>query len=452
MDNLTKFKEILSSILNASITKYQLLNIAKDLNVNISGEHQNFEVQKKLVQAEVLRHILRDENHMDERRYLDMLEEVQRFLKMKKNKGYSCSFIGCIFKCNQHRDYLEHLKRIHFLGDRFLCNYSMCCKQRFSSLSSLESHVSSIHLRKKEGDGQETLTKNTNVNVSTLCKCNLMSCGKRSFGSVDDLMRHLNSKDHNDERRMCIFEGCDQEFPAGYVSRHHFNRNHKKLNKMKLKPQFLIADPSISLRNVPYEMNANPGLEALEEQNNIEESGEDIVEEETSSFEAGDSKLEFLKKFADFLNKLNFGKMVPQTTIDYLLEEFTLLFSKAKDLQKQSVKKSLISSEVPESVILKIMTVMDHDKIFEAIRKLDSNWKRDKFIKENFKFISPQEIILNDPSNGQPKESFHYISILEGVKNLFEDPSFNKVLEESLSPKKPGDEDLISEISDGTLV
>ena len=451
MNNLEVFKTYLTTLLDSSISKHQLDNIAKDLKVDISGDRdKTFQTQRRLVQAEVLRHITRES---DEAHYVEMLKEVEGWLNQKVQKGFNCTFTGCLYKTNQHRYYLNHLNQIHFLSERFLCNFSQSsrsrnfCKQVFSSYSSLEDHVNAVHCKKTNG-GEKQSRK---TDISLLCKCNLMSCGERSFGNLNDLLRHYNSKEHCEERRVCIFENCDQKFVPGYKSRQHFDLKHKKTSKMKLKPEFLITDTPISLANPQYARSNNPSLEIFPEIDDIINDEEDVDEEE-AYYETEDPEKSFFKVFADFLNRLSYVKMVPQSTIDFILEEFILLFSKAKELQKSSVKLKLNQENISESTIDQVMAVMDQDKIFEAICQFNSNFKRDKFIEENFSYIAPQEILLNDPKNGDPKESFHYVSIIEGVRNLFQDQTFLKALEASTAPKELGDEDKISEICDGSLL
>ena len=107
------------------------------------------------------------------------------------------------------------------------------------------------------------------------------------------------------------------------------------------------------------------------------------------------------------------------------------------------------------NVIEKVMTELDQDDCLKAQVELNTAYKREQFIREHFKFNSPLEIILNkdEVRLGKPKESFQYISVKNGVKILFEDPTFNKILEKSENTVRDSNtEDVLTEIKDGALI
>ena len=109
-------KKVLSEILNNSVTKFELCNVAHHLNCDIVSV-QEFEVQKSRVKKEVLIHLLREASDDECQYYQDLLDETdfQLLLRRKKEKGYPCTYTGCSYITSQHRYYITHLKNTHFL-------------------------------------------------------------------------------------------------------------------------------------------------------------------------------------------------------------------------------------------------------------------------------------------------------------------------------------------------
>ena len=83
MENL---KDILSKLMADQINKFELVNIANKLDVDISSE-SSFLRQKRIVQREVLANIIRDSRECDTQYYLEVLKETDGWLSLKKNPG-----------------------------------------------------------------------------------------------------------------------------------------------------------------------------------------------------------------------------------------------------------------------------------------------------------------------------------------------------------------------------
>ena len=461
-------RTILAEIQSNSITKFELVNAAKRLKVDISG-CEDFSKQKLHVKREVLLNLLREAS-VESEQYEEYLSQTNQQLVVERQKGFSCMFVGCPFKGRQHRDYVRHLKDNHFNKSDFLCNYNHKCKQRFASIRLLEQHVVQIHQRRKEadpeaGDGGDNDQLGSGAGrdpeLSTPCKCIMASCGYQHFTSIQKLRLHYSSQVHSSETRPCIFEGCDKIFAADYRCRQHFSKNHSKPHQKSLKPEFMLVNVSIST-DITQGSSVNPGTEPeFTESEAMDTDGIDQEDVMTS-----DDELEthaeykspyqmFLMSYADFLNRLAFVKMVPQTTIQIITEEYYTLCKLALKNRKAAVFKRLKSEDVPTNVIEKVMTELDQDDCLKAQVELNSAYKREQFIKENFKFNAPLEIVLNkdEVRLGKPKQSFQYISVRNGVKILFEDPSFNKILEKSENTvRDTNTEDVLTEIRDGALI
>ena len=128
-------KEVLTEIQNHSITKFKLINAARQLNVDVS-QCPDFYKQKILLKQEVLLHLLREPRSEDSENYEELLSETKAQLVIQRQKGFSCMYVGCSFKGRQHRDYVKHLKNNHFLEKDFQCKFNKC-KQRFESINLL---------------------------------------------------------------------------------------------------------------------------------------------------------------------------------------------------------------------------------------------------------------------------------------------------------------------------
>ena len=473
-------KKVLSDILNNSISKFELCNVAHQLHCDIVSV-QEFATQKTRVKKEVLIHLLREASDNERQFYQDLLDETDFQLRRKKEKGYPCSYTGCSYVTSHHSRYITHLKNTHFLKTDFLCNFARKCKQRFSSLELLEDHCSNVHCKKRgastsnlDADGDDTRSVDGaaaavgndgagaghDLELSTPCKCVLPSCGQQQFPNITKLRKHYSSSVHSAEVRPCLFLGCEKVFPRDYQTRKHFSRFHSKTSQMILKPEFVINVPRISVDNT-MSFVENPGTEIEEDDDlmEIDENNEDFADDtEDFGSEGGvqeSSYFMFLKAYADFLNRLAFVQMVPQSTIQIITQEYHSLCSIALQNRKDAIAKRLKIEKVPDNIIPKILAELDNDDCLKAQEELDTVYKREKFIKEHFPFNSPVEVILNPEAmkKGESKESFQYVPMKHGVKILFEDPTFLKVLDKSRNEERnPSDNDLLKEIKDGSLL
>jgi hypothetical protein len=95
------------------------------------------------------------------------------------------------------------------------------------------------------------------------------------------------------------------------------------------------------------------------------------------------------------------------------------------------LRKSL--SRIPSLTTAQIEQIVlenSEDPFTRAQEELSSEFKRSKFMEENFKFVKPLEIVLNkeEVKNGARKDCVHYVPIIEAIKVLVEDESYNKVI------------------------
>ena len=455
MENL---KDILSKLMADQISKFELVNIANKLDVDISSE-SSFLRQKRIVQRVVLANIIRDSRECDTQYYLEVLKETDGWLSLKRNPGFECCVAGCSFNGHHHQHYVNHLRQVHFMSNNLLCNFKKTCARRFQSLHNLEEHIRQHHYKPKSDEGAVSTTVSNRQIHATHCKCSQISCGKVQFKTISKLTRHYNSV-HKDETRPCIFDRCDYIIDGDWsptTARKHFLNKHFKKNAVKLKPEFSVINSSLVVDNLCDDDHCNPGFEDMDVDDG--DAGDDSIsledgEEIDDVREEDFVDHEFEKVYVNFLNTLSSLRYIPQSTIDTVTKQYLNISIEANKLRKAALKKVLVDEKVENKTIAKVMELIENDKLIEVQKKFCSQYLREKFIRENFKYTPPKELILNphEVQQGKAKEVYHYVPLIPSIRNLFEDETFLSVFEESrASPGIIEEDELIKEFKDGYL-
>ena len=261
-------------------------------------------------------------------------------------------------------------------------------------------------------------------------------------------MIHMRNQ-HSGEVVECIFEECEKKFNNPLGLRSHFSKKHIKLNLCRLKeanllqPEIFINHP-VAPNLSEIELNNEPAADDVTVDINVEDiDGEEEEEEEPDEF--------FLMAYGDFLNRLANFHFIPQTTIKIISDEYLKNYKKSNVVKAERLKKSI--EEVAGLTETETMKVIDdfqsNDPFLEAQMKLDTDYKRTKFIRDHFTYVSPQEIVLNPKAvkeRNAKKSVMHYVPIVETFKNLIQDPSFCKVVENNIVSKST-----LSDVKDGDL-
>ena len=111
--SIDELKCYLTMIIRNEIDKFTLVNLAKKLNVSINYE-ESFFFQKKKVEHEILQHILQQDQS---EQFSERLADTRNWLGKKSDIGYSCTFTGCFWNGSKHRQYIEHVRRVHFIKE-----------------------------------------------------------------------------------------------------------------------------------------------------------------------------------------------------------------------------------------------------------------------------------------------------------------------------------------------
>ena len=434
---LREYKQALSSILKGDVSLKDISDWVERLQIDSAG--RDFLAKKRLVTRKLIQHILREETDGAEITHLqNRLKETESWLRVPKESGYECIYTGCTFRCPRHLGYMQHLTTQHFTNSFFICNFNHKCFSRFAKIEDLNKHASQ-HSQSGTNPPQVP-SQSRSQDLSQPCKC--VMC-QRQFPSVKKLLQHMNN-DHNLETRKCVFKNCEQVMGPQFVSRHHFYKEHTKKGLVELKVENLIE-------NISNEVEHENVVPCLEEEESVENDDMEIDEQQTEEQEdtgREETEADLTKMLANFWNELSHIKMVPQTTIQFVVDEILKISRYSRDLQKEKIKKILSSEVVSEKIHHNVLQQVENDEFIKAQERLNSSHKREKYILEEFKVILPKEVILNAEGmkRGEKKESLMYVPIAQTFKTMMEDTTVMRLLESEQNKPRT---DLLQDIKDG---
>ena len=473
---MDQLHQLLISLLSNRVDRVNLLHFLSKLKVDVD-EGAPFIFLKYKLQLEVAQILSKGLSPQENNRidYERIIKESTEYLLVfmgrdKIRRTYHCTLTGCLFKASKHRDYLRHVHKVHSQETRIVCQFNLECDQYFSSLKLLDDHIDIIHNSREAVD---KLKSKDTVTVSQPCKCIMRKCAGVEFSDVTQLIIHLR-RDHKRDVIQCIFENCSKSFNNANSLGHHFNRQHKKLNLCRLKNKFKVASSNcVSYQaelaaedwGVTYGGDGN-GLEDacgdkdLNEIVNVSET-DSVSEDVDNSNSLVDENLTendeacFLMAQCDFLNQLTNVYFVPQSTVNVIAEEYLKTYEKSKTSRfsklKQCLKECPSISDSDTQKVLKNQE--ENDPFLEAQEQLVTEYKRVKYLKENFVYIEPIEIILNRQDHnekGEPKAVIHYVPIVESLKAIVQDPTFISMTEKEIQ-RSQNFKNSVKDIKDGEL-
>ena len=348
-----------------------------------------------------------------------------------KKAEFNCCLVGCLFKCNKHRDYIRHLKRFHSKEPNLSCEFGLACTRTFSSLENLLDHIKQAHCSLPRSS---VVVAPMQV-VEIHCKCVMIRCMGKQFSNIKALMLHMRSY-HVGEAVECIFFGCDKTFTNSNTLRGHFFEKHLKLNQCILKDVHRL-DHQQSASNIVFQDiddQAESEMQDVEDNIAFEEIYDERGFEADEDTEDGNLDENVLMGYCDFLNRMANFHFIPQSTIQIIGDEYLQNYVKSNQAKMKILEKSL--AKVPgisDSEIQRVLhEFQNEDAFLEAQGKLNTEYKRVQFLKEKFVFVEPEEIVLNPKQVREaksPKAVVHYVNVIETVRNLVQDPSFNNLVE-----------------------
>ena len=441
---LENCKRVLVKLLRDEYDKFEVLSLARKFEVDVENQ-SSFSQKKYLLQKAVLDNITKEDSS---NYYVSLLKETEQLCNFEKQFGYSCCLVGCLFHADKHRAYVRHLRLVHTNYPRLSCQFRHKCPREFSGVDNLVEHIKESHASRDGNDDDSSNKQLPGVHQAT--KCDMMSCGGRKFDNLSLLMRHINNH-HLKEPRQCIFLDCFHHFNANSSSKNHFRLKHLQAGQLTLKVKHLV-DTNVEIMGDLENVDDN----VTHEENYLENYGtEDLLEIQAGDGKATESDGDyFLYAYADFMNRMCHVNFIPHKTMQIIATEYLTQSSKSIEQRKVKLRESLERlAGITEDQIADIVNeVLADDGMLNAQKQLDTSYKRNRFIMDNFKYVAPREIILNqeEVDRGLPKEVVHYIPILETFKHLVEDRSFIEVLEKSRNEAKDNN-DVIKDIKDGSV-
>ena len=440
-----------------SIPKFDLFTIKMHLNrfsVVFGASAESGRLALMLKKA-VLEELVKDSEK--ELVYGPALVEILNALALANSEseiGYRCSLVGCRFVSDRHKSYIVHLRKDHPNIKQVTCNFRKECKRTFPSTDLLVQHLKNSHTTQKEvASTVQPAIVAAHVNIA--CKCNRLSCGASQFENTNQLITHWNTY-HSNEERDCIFRDCDTTFGKSSMSRNHFRLKHKNTGKLVLKDRHILSSsapgPGPTLTDEGCDRDGmdqdQSSYNVVEEEAEIEYNEDDL--NVIDNFEEEDLNEEYyLDYWADFLNRMGHYSYIPQTTVTDIATEYLQNAKKSMENRKKILRKSLNRTEMNPGEIERIVDDVENDAFLRAQMKLDSEYKRTKYVRENMKYIAPVEVLLNkeDVKRGEKKEVFHYVSVVETFRNILEDPSFIKMKSMEIIENQ---EDKFQDLKDGS--
>ena len=383
------------------------------------AQGETLEQMRLQLQKVVLEEILKTtvENRAYFERYLSEISGKIR----KRNTGYDCCFSGCRFQASRHKSFIRHLKQTHPRTTDIKCNYKKKCIRILANIEDLVLHVKEEH----SSLVNTVQHRGALIPVNFPCMCNLHSCGSQHFRNIQSLMTHVNTFHHADTRS-CIFDDCNKQFPPSYNSRNHFRQKHINTKKMKLK--------AIHTLNAQILAEFPEAFSDVDDENGIVDSYDSFDIDWLETNEEPDEECEkyFLDYYADFLNRLVHDKFIPQSTVQEISDEYYENTKKAGEFRENRLRASLeeITDRNQATIDEIVRNVIKDDFFQNAQEKLNTQYKRTKYVKENMKYVEPLEIVLNksEVERGERKDVIHYVPIIETLKNLMEDKTVIKML------------------------
>ncbi|KAE8741222.1 hypothetical protein FOCC_FOCC013256 [Frankliniella occidentalis] len=232
----------------------------------------------------------------------------------------------------------------------------------------------------------------------------------------------------------CPFPFCDKKYSNVQSFSGHLTRNHANC----------VLSPDIALN-----------LEAEEEEEEQLENG--LVFDEMDKTDAGDSCLNdeesFLVTMSQFYMKLEFELFLPVSTVQYIVNELTILQTQNEELMKARLIKRLQEDGIPPERIESISKfVYSNNPIVSAQSNLKSDYLRKQIYKNTFDYVEPQKKPLppkrgNARKVGRPR-FLYQVPVPETVKKILKDKSINLAMS---APKFSDVEGLLKDFVDGSV-
>lgn len=340
-----------------------------------------------------------------------------------------CKF--CDLQCASFAKYADHQRGHLTLAKELHCGIPNC-SQSFRQKNLLQTHL----IRQHDFTSHKVIdTSSRAENSAASFICTVSTC-KSEFDNFLSLKKHLYSHMRKGEKIICPYNNCIRSYHLVNSFSGHLSKDHK--NEPIVTNNFMVSfqNNQDQLREAcsnSLDFENFPELDSSE-QNNSEETSEIV----------NDPEQNYLENLAIMFLKLESLKLVPISTIQTIVSELSGMYALGQDVNRikltEILKKERLSSDLINNVVEKFFA---NDLFSESLEKLDSNYKRKKFYKENFDHVAPKAIKIN-PSKGT---FFCYVPIQSTLQLFFRDKS----VKHEIQLKVPvNDTNLMQDFTDGT--
>lgn len=314
-------------------------------------------------------------------------------------------------------------------NSKFPCGVAKCLSS-FSTYSAFNMHVTRYHQKKRQRKYHQ------DVNL----KCNKPLCNK-TFDNIKILLSHLKWHIQTSGSVNCCFKGCNREYKIKSSFSAHISRVHN----------CNISSISQDCFNENADITPSIETETLPMVNEQISNASDL--EETQMLSCFDKNLqEQTKNIGLFCLLLEAKYLVPNSTIQLIIQEMSqiyhienssfnvIFFNKLKELHLSDEQIEQILKSAKESSTL-MLVLNQTSGIYR------SRFVRDKYFKENLKFVKPIQIYLGRDKRNKPCY-FHYVPIKNTLLNLLQDKS---VINQLNNPICKTQANLLADFTDGSI-
>lgn len=340
---------------------------------------------------------------------------------------YQCRYCG--FSCFSLKKYVEHMSVHRFQNNsKFPCGVPECSSS-FSSYSAFSMHVTRYHQKKRR--------KNYSQDINLTCSKPLC---KKTFDNVRSLFSHLNWHIQKTGKIKCCFKGCTREYRVQSSFSSHVSRVHNYHDISSIISQDSFNEnahvmPSIETETLPLPM-------VNEQTSNLGE---------IQALGNLDKQLnEHTKNIGLFCLLLDAKHLVPNSTIQLVIQEMSTLFqiesSFFYDNFLNKLKNINLSDEQIDQILKSAKEVPSLTSVLDKTSGIfRSRFVREKYLKENLKFVKPVEVYLGRDKRNKPCY-FHYVPIKDTLLNLLQDKSVKNQLDNPLH-----NTNLLTDFTDGSI-
>ncbi|XP_071138269.1 uncharacterized protein [Mytilus edulis] len=232
-------------------------------------------------------------------------------------------------------------------------------------------------------------------------KCNFET---RTFAKLVIHYRFVHSHER-DFQITCSVDGCVRTYNNTDSFLKHVKRKHKTFHENHLS----------RWREFNAQADVAQNLQPIED-NCLDSDGENLLDNAEEQNEIDISDIDFKRRFAIFLLNLRENFKLPSNSISQVVNELTdmICFHQAEVLKKVisfCSDKGLGEGEIDQLKLL----MTEQSQIESACLQLNSEYKLNKYVRENFGFVPPVQYDLNRNSK---HGKYQYIPIFQTLEKL----------------------------------